>query len=170
MVVTAVDVGESVRLTVDDNGAGMSAEILGKVGTPFFSTRPEGTGLGVAQCRRLVEGAGGTFSIESVEGQGTTVTFTIPEGVSDGASWRDGCATVLVVDDDTDAACRRWSAICARAGSTVLPAPTAERALEIARTRRPDCALVDLCIGEDSGIDLLRDAQGGAARSVGACC
>ena len=42
---------------------------------------------------------------------------------------------------------------------TVLPAPTAERAREIARTNRPDCALVDLCIGEDSGIDLLRDLK-----------
>ena len=73
------DLGASVQLTVDDNGTGMSPEILRKVGTPFFSTRPEGTGLGVTQCRRLVEGAGGTFRIESVEGQGTTVTFTLPK-------------------------------------------------------------------------------------------
>jgi len=77
--VTAVDLPKAVRIEVDDNGVGMSAEVLRKVGTPFFSTRPEGTGLGVAQCRRLVEGAGGTFDIKSVEGQGTTVTFTIPK-------------------------------------------------------------------------------------------
>ena len=61
------------------DGTPPSAEVLRKVGTPFFSTRPEGTGLGVTQCRRLVEGAGGTFRIESVEGQGTTVTFTLPK-------------------------------------------------------------------------------------------
>ncbi len=79
VVVTAADSGASVQLTVGDNGPGMSAEVLRKVGTPFFSTRPEGTGLGVAQCRRLVEGGGGTFRIESVEGQGTTVTFTLPK-------------------------------------------------------------------------------------------
>jgi signal transduction histidine kinase len=79
VVVSAVDEGSSVRLTVDDNGPGMSAEILAKVGTPFFSTRQEGTGLGVAQCRRLVERAGGTFRIESVDGQGTTVTCVIPK-------------------------------------------------------------------------------------------
>jgi signal transduction histidine kinase len=79
VVVTAADSGEVVQLTVDDNGPGMSAEVLRKVGTPFFSTRKEGTGLGVAQCRRLVEGAGGSFRIDSVEGQGTTVTFTIPK-------------------------------------------------------------------------------------------
>jgi signal transduction histidine kinase len=79
VIVTAGEAGAEVRLAVEDNGAGMSADVLGKVGTPFFSTRPDGTGLGVAQCRRLVEGAGGTFGIESVEGQGTTVTFTLPK-------------------------------------------------------------------------------------------
>lgn len=79
VAVIAVDAGAQVQITVDDNGRGMAPEILRKVGTPFFSTRPEGTGLGVAQCRRLVEGAGGTFRIESVEGQGTTVTFTLPK-------------------------------------------------------------------------------------------
>jgi signal transduction histidine kinase len=77
VVVTASEIGGDVQLVVDDNGTGMSAAVLDKAGTPFFSTRPEGTGLGVAQCRRLVEGAGGTFKIESVEGQGTTVTFTL---------------------------------------------------------------------------------------------
>jgi two-component system sporulation sensor kinase A/two-component system, sporulation sensor kinase E len=79
VAISATDLGASVQLTVDDNGKGMSAEVLRKVGTPFFSTRPEGTGLGVTQCRRLVEGAGGTFRIDSVEGQGTTVTFTLPK-------------------------------------------------------------------------------------------
>jgi len=79
VVVSAADSGGSVQLTVDDNGPGMPADVLRKVGTPFFSTRPEGTGLGVAQCRRLVEGAGGTFRIDSVEGQGTTVTFSLPK-------------------------------------------------------------------------------------------
>ena len=79
VVVSAADSGASVQLTVDDNGPGMPADVLRKVGTPFFSTRPEGTGLGVAQCRRLVEGAGGTFRIDSVEGQGTTVTFSLPK-------------------------------------------------------------------------------------------
>ncbi len=79
VVLGAADQGSLLQISVDDNGAGMNAETLRKVGTPFFTTRREGTGLGVAQCRRLVEGAGGTFRIESVEGQGTTVTFAIPK-------------------------------------------------------------------------------------------
>ncbi len=79
VLVGAVERERDVEIKVDDNGVGMSPEVLRKVGTPFFSTRPEGTGLGVTQCRRLVEGAGGTFRIESVEGQGTSVIFTIPK-------------------------------------------------------------------------------------------
>ena len=79
VVLGASDAGSMLQITVEDNGTGMSAETLRKVGTPFFSTRREGTGLGVAQCRRLVEGAGGTFRIDSVEGQGTTVAFAIPK-------------------------------------------------------------------------------------------
>ena len=66
--------------------------------------------------------------------------------------------TVLVVDDDTMLLSALERDLRAR-GLTVLPAPTADRALEIARTRRPDCALIDLCIGDDSGIDLLRELK-----------
>ena len=66
--------------------------------------------------------------------------------------------SVLVVDDDTVLLSALERDLRAR-GLTVLPAPTADRALEIARTRRPDCALVDLCIGDDSGIDLLRELK-----------
>jgi signal transduction histidine kinase len=79
VIVGAVDAGALLQLSVNDNGVGMSPEILRKVGTPFFSTRSEGTGLGVAQCRRLVEGAGGSFRIESSEGQGTQVVLAIPK-------------------------------------------------------------------------------------------
>jgi signal transduction histidine kinase len=67
-----------VDFAVADNGPGMSAEILAKIGTPFFTTRDEGTGLGVSACRRLVANAGGDFRLESMVGRGTTVHFSIP--------------------------------------------------------------------------------------------
>jgi two-component system, response regulator PhcR len=69
---------EGVTFTVRDNGAGIPPDVLNKIGTPFFTTRSEGTGLGVAQCHRLVGKAGGMFRIESEVGVGTTVTFSIP--------------------------------------------------------------------------------------------
>jgi signal transduction histidine kinase len=67
-----------VRFEVRDEGVGMPADVLTRVGTPFFTTRKEGTGLGVAQCQRLVGKAAGTFRIDSQEGVGTIVSFTLP--------------------------------------------------------------------------------------------
>jgi signal transduction histidine kinase len=67
-----------VELQVRDDGAGITADILSRVGTPFFPTREEGTGLGLAQCYRLVGSAGGHLRIDSQPGRGTTVTITLP--------------------------------------------------------------------------------------------
>jgi signal transduction histidine kinase len=67
-----------LELCVRDDGVGMPPEVLGRVGTPFFTTRAEGTGLGLAQCQRLVGSAGGRFRIESEPGRGTSVTIVLP--------------------------------------------------------------------------------------------
>jgi len=69
---------DMLELQVRDDGVGMTPEVLGRVGTPFFTTRPEGTGLGLAQCQRLVGTVGGRFRIESERGIGTTVTIILP--------------------------------------------------------------------------------------------
>jgi signal transduction histidine kinase len=78
VTVLARALDQTVNLQIRDDGVGMSAEILAKVGTPFFTTRREGTGLGLAQCQRLIGKAGGAFKIESEEGVGTTVNIALP--------------------------------------------------------------------------------------------
>lgn len=65
-------------LEVRDTGKGMSREVLERIGTPFFTTRDAGTGLGVANCQRLVGAAGGRMRIESELGKGTAVTIVLP--------------------------------------------------------------------------------------------
>jgi two-component system NtrC family sensor kinase len=76
-VVARVD-GQMLVVQVRDEGIGMTPEVLARVGTPFFTTRREGIGLGLAQCQRLVGKAGGTFRIDSEVGVGTTVTMALP--------------------------------------------------------------------------------------------
>ncbi len=67
-----------LAIHVRDNGPGIPADVLSKLGTPFFTTREAGTGLGIAQVKRLVGRLGGELHIDSATGQGTTVTFTLP--------------------------------------------------------------------------------------------
>jgi signal transduction histidine kinase len=69
---------DMLEIQVRDDGIGMAPEVLNRVGTPFFTTRPDGTGLGLAQCQRLVGTVGGRFRIESERGIGTTVTIILP--------------------------------------------------------------------------------------------
>jgi signal transduction histidine kinase len=79
----------AIRLAVRDSGRGMSREVLERVGTPFFTTREQGTGLGVALARAAFVQHGGSLEYTSVEGQGTTALGTLPmrprDGRSDGA-------------------------------------------------------------------------------------
>ncbi|MCC6998455.1 MAG: hybrid sensor histidine kinase/response regulator [Deltaproteobacteria bacterium] len=78
--VIAVDAGDHVRVEIVDTGPGMSAEVLEKVGTPFYTTRADGTGLGISQCRRILERGGGRLVLTSRPGVGTTATCVLPKG------------------------------------------------------------------------------------------
>ncbi len=68
----------SVVVEVRDTGAGMSDAVLGRLFTPFFTTKPVGfgTGLGLSICHRIVTGIGGTIVAESKTGEGSTFRVT----------------------------------------------------------------------------------------------
>jgi two-component system sensor histidine kinase RegB len=69
-----------VAISVRDEGPGMSAEILARVGEPFFTTRPpgQGMGLGLFLARGFAEALGGGLELESAPGRGTTATILLP--------------------------------------------------------------------------------------------
>lgn len=68
----------SVEITVIDNGAGMSDEQIKSLGTPFYSLKSTGTGLGLMICYHIIEKYDGTIHFHSEEGNGTTVTIQFP--------------------------------------------------------------------------------------------
>ena len=78
-----IDLGDgdrvpSVAVEVRDSGCGISSAIRGQIMTPFFTTKPNGTGLGLALSRHYVALHGGALQIESHEGKGTAVRVSLP--------------------------------------------------------------------------------------------
>jgi len=75
-----------VRIAVIDRGAGMNSEQLARAGEPFFTTKPagKGTGLGLFVARSTAEQLGGSLTLTSMEGQGTTATMDLPADVTGG--------------------------------------------------------------------------------------
>jgi signal transduction histidine kinase len=80
--------GAGAEVVVRDTGRGMGADVLRRLGTPFFTTRDDGTGLGVVLARAVVAQHGGTMRYESEPGQGTRVTLSLPRGGPGGCDAR----------------------------------------------------------------------------------
>nr|MBC8478421.1 HAMP domain-containing protein [bacterium] len=69
-------------LQVSDRGRGMNTHVLERLFDPFFTTRPDGIGLGMASVRKIVETHDGQLQVESLVDQGTTVRIILPGGNS----------------------------------------------------------------------------------------
>lgn len=69
---------QSIKLSVADTGEGIPPEHLDKIFRPFFTTKKKGTGLGLATCQRIITAYGGTITVESEVGKGSTFTITLP--------------------------------------------------------------------------------------------
>ncbi len=76
--VSCTRAGGRVRVVVADDGPGIPADVLARLGEPFFTTRAQGTGLGLYLSRQLVQGAGGSLAVASREGNGASVSVELP--------------------------------------------------------------------------------------------
>jgi len=80
VVLRVAPVGDQLRFEVRDRGPGMSADVLARVGEPFFTTKPAGKGMGLAVflARAVADRLGGEVTISSAPGSGTSVVFALP--------------------------------------------------------------------------------------------
>jgi len=71
---------QSIQLTIEDTGAGISEQDIPRLFEPFFTTRTHGTGLGLAIVRKIIDAHNGKIEVHSEEGKGTKVILTITPG------------------------------------------------------------------------------------------
>jgi len=70
--------GNEVMILISDTGSGISEQIMDKIFEPYFTTKPFGTGLGLTIVFKIVKEHFGDISVDSREGEGTTVTISLP--------------------------------------------------------------------------------------------
>jgi signal transduction histidine kinase len=78
LTIQAAHEPSGVCLSLIDTGAGMGPEVLSRLFRPFFSTKPGGTGLGLATSRRIIRAHGGSLSVQSEVSRGTKFTIRLP--------------------------------------------------------------------------------------------
>jgi PAS domain S-box-containing protein len=163
------------RFEVEDTGIGIAEADLGRLFSEFQqlaaggARQHQGTGLGLALTRRLVEAQGGSVGVRSTLGEGTTFHAVLPRRVDltceapalPRTISRLGARTVLVVDGDPRDRAQLVRTL-ADAGYSVEVAATGAEALVQWRSRRFDAITVDLLLPDMSGLDLLAAFHTGA--------
>jgi PAS domain S-box-containing protein len=80
LIRTERDAPSGVLVTVQDSGPGLKPESFDRLFDPFYTTKPDGMGMGLSICRSIVEAHGGRVWVSRTGGPGTTVQFTLPVG------------------------------------------------------------------------------------------
>jgi CheY-like chemotaxis protein len=180
-----------VRVTVSDTGIGIADERLAELFQLFSrlgaeSTDVEGTGIGLAITKRLVEAMGGRIGVHSTVGEGSRFYFDLPAAEVDDHSGLSQLAEpaeeyhvmhddervtsrasrqVLYVEDNT-ANVRLMEEILAQLPDiSLLTAPDARLGIELARAHVPDLLLLDVHLPGMSGLELLRHLRADPATS-----
>jgi CheY-like chemotaxis protein len=159
--------GPYARLSVSDNGIGMSQELQTRIFEPFFTTKEsgKGTGLGLATVYGIVKQSGGNVWVYSEPNQGATFKIYLPVDESDRPvqdhaqptrrEWSRGTETVLLVED-APMIRRLAQQVMTKAGYTVFEAADGNQAIAQvdAHSGPIDIVVTDLIMPGLSGVDL----------------
>ena len=175
--VTAERVGnDQVRVLVRDEGAGLPADKLDRLFSPFDrlgaeAGEVEGTGLGLALSKRLVEVMGGTITVETEVGSGSTFIVELPAcepqqagsqashpTVPNRFGVRLPPATILYIEDNL-ANVRLVEAVLADQDIKVISSAQGSVGLDLARQNKPDLILLDLHLPDMGGVEVMERLQ-----------
>ncbi len=160
------------RIEVEDTGPGIPDELQDRLFVPFDRLgaergAEEGTGLGLALSKGLVEGMGGSLGVASAAGVGTTFWMDLPAvaSISGHAVAEEGATpaptgapgrTILVVEDNPSNRALAGRVLARIDGLRVIEAEDGAAALRLVRDVCPDLVLLDLGLPDMSGEELLR--------------
>jgi signal transduction histidine kinase/CheY-like chemotaxis protein len=157
-----------IRLAVQDSGIGMTPEQVARLFQPFTqadasTTRKYGgTGLGLTITKRFAELMGGTVTVESVQGHGSTFTLVLPSEVvprpvtSDHVALLAGPKGMVLVIDDDPAMHDLVRRTLEKEGIAVIPALSGEEGIELARQLKPAVITLDVMMPGSDGWNVLR--------------
>jgi PAS domain S-box-containing protein len=169
-VATRTDESGRVVIEISDTGAGMPPEMVRKLFTPFFTTKPVGvgTGLGLVICHRIVDALGGSIEVESTIGKGSTFRILLPPGQEEDFApstlvWDRQIAPpyqgkVLIVDDEYMLGRVLGRTLGGEHQVTIVT--RAQEALKkISAGERFDAILCDLMMPEMSGMEFYNEVS-----------
>ena len=165
----ALPAGEFVEVTVSDRGTGIPPEALPRIFDPYFTTKPAGSGLGLATAYSIVKAHGGSLDVRSEPGVGTTLTIQIPASRrrTDAVPQRSdavvgGSGRVLIMDDE-DQVRDAYREVLTLLGYDVVLARDGGEAIEryaeaFAEGRRFSAVILDLTVpGGLGGRETIRE-------------
>ena len=167
VAVRAVRTGQRLAITVTDSGIGIRPEDRERIFESFQQgqrspSREEGTGLGLTLCRRIVTLMGGTMSLQTEVGVGSTFGFTVPlqgASVSVGPGLYDDRDPVVVVIDDDRASLDLMSAYLSGDGVRVVRARDGKEGLDAVHRLKPVAAVLDILLPGMDGWAVLEELR-----------
>jgi PAS domain S-box-containing protein len=168
-LVTELQSGDYVRLTVNDSGSGIEPQDLGKVFDPYFTTREfgKGTGMGLSLVHGIVKSHEGSIQVSSKLGQGTTITIYFPASEdfiepeqTEESDLPVGTERILIVDDEESLA-KLCQIRLERHGYTVEYRTDPLEALELIKSNPDQFGLVitDMAMPKMTGAGLASDLK-----------
>ena len=163
---SALPPGEYACLSITDTGYGMDSIILGKIFEPFFSTKGSGRGLGLTETQGIVLAHGGTITVSTQPGNGSTIKIFLPisrktagkrASIAVQKQGQKTKRTILIVDDDPSV--RRYSGrIMEKLGFSTLTAEDGESGINQFRLHADeiDLVIVDMFMPRLNGDEVIR--------------
>jgi PAS domain S-box-containing protein len=132
-----------IMLSISDTGQGMDPQVLNQIFEPFFSTREEGRGMGLAAVHGIVESHKGSIVIRSQKGRGTIVRICMPAASKKAKKVKPvGKEQSILVVDDEPVVRDIASQMLQRLGYTPITAESGEQAVEIYKEKQDEVKLV----------------------------